>query len=396
MEQVPVQKKLVAIYFMIVSLDSISFCLIAPILAHLLVQNSVFFAAFSSEIWRYGVYGLLIALFPLAYMLGSSFLGKLSDNLGRNRVLTVCLFLMLFAFIAYATAFHVQSLTLFMAGRIMAGLAAASQSVAQAAMTDCYEIDKKSYAISLIAVAMTIGLVFGPLVASLWNNVNNRLVFGIAIVLTAVNILLLLYYGQKNNPIHKDSQLPITEKPLLKDTQLIQLLGVFLLFELGWSMYYQALPLMLSAHWNLDSHKVGLIYAFVGASLALFLLGGPRLGLKFMALPSLIFTGFLIGIGALVSALSSVCLLYFILATVPTTLAVALIYPGLITEISNRAAQRQGFVLGITGALLALAFACTGFFSSLLLYVRYYLPTLVALACWIMAGLWYLWVIGKT
>src|SRR5437762_13998536 len=111
MEQVPLKNnKALYTYFLIIVLDSISFGLVGPILAPLLTHSN-FFPSHIGLI-NFSLYGIVISLFPLAFMLSSPILGLLSDHFGRRRILLICLLLALVAFTFYILAFIRQNIFL--------------------------------------------------------------------------------------------------------------------------------------------------------------------------------------------------------------------------------------------------------------------------------------------
>jgi len=67
-------------------------------------------------------------------------------------------------------------------------------------------------------------------------------------------------------------------------------------------------------------------------------------------------------------------------------LSVALIYPSFIANISDALPrEQQGFILGLTDAALALAFALSGFLAGTLSYFSIHLPIWVCLVSMILS-----------
>lgn len=388
MKQVPASgNKAVFVYFLVISLDSISFCLIAPILAPLLAHSSVFFPAHHSVFLDYSLYGLLISFFPLAYMIGAPILGILSDRFGRKRVLLCSLILTLIAFVSYVVAFAWKSIEILIFARLLAGLSASSQGVAQAAVIDFAKNNEKPRVISTIAIGMTMGLVIGPLFASFWISTATWIPFAIVILFGIFSIFLLIIFINNDSLFSTQSIKKSSFRHFLKKPQIRQLFILFVLFEFGWSLYYQTLPLWLSLHWHLKNPQLGFINSYVGTLLALSLFLGTRLGLRFTTLPSLIELGFSFGACTLVLITTKISLLSFLLLVFPIVLAVALIYPALISQLSELcSADQQGLLMGMSDAFMALTFTITGTLSSLLSYFNSTLPFLLAAICWVTAG----------
>lgn len=376
-------KKTVAIYFLIIALDSISFGLIAPIIAPLLTQARAFFAPFPSSVLAYIFYGLLLSSFHLAFMFGAPLFGTLSDLFGRKKILLCCLFLTLIAFVMYILSFAANNFSLLVLARILSGLSAGSQCIAQAAIISYSVQNKKPSIISFIAIGMTLGLIVGPLLASLWSYTTTWVPFGIVMLLTTFNIfILILFLEEKNNLLDKKTK-SINIKYLFKIPFIFHLLGTFFLFELGWSLYYQATPLWISLQWNIKNPQLGLIHSYIGIALTISLFFMARIGLKLTALTQLISGGFLLGIIALLFIFIQPRFFIFLLTTLPIVVTIALVYPGLVVHISEIFTnEQQGLIMGITNALLALAFSITGILSSALIYWNPSSPFLVAAIFW--------------
>lgn len=374
------------VYFSIVALDSVSFCLIAPILAPLLAKHSLFFSQATNANYRYGI---LIALFPLAYMLTSPILGYLSDRFGRKPLLLSCMLCMLAAFICYIVAFQQINLMWLMAGRVLAGVAAGSQILAQAAMVDVSAATHKARAIGWIAVAMTLGLVLGPLVAGLWTASANSYIFIAVIGFTLINIILLSA-SRVDIATLPQPQVTSSTKPPLAIRRVVTLLAIFLLFELGWSLYYQALPVMLSFQWHYDNTAIGWVCAYVGAALSIALWYASRVGLHYLKARSLMQLAWFIGIGAFVlNACAPGSIWVWLLAALPIVLAVALLYPLLIVALSDTAPAHQGLMIGLSGTVLAAAFTITGFAAVELATIHSTVVFVAAALCWSLGWLWY-------
>ncbi len=376
------------VYFTIVALDSISYGLIAPILAPLLTSHHSFFFSSHSSLYQYSLYGIFIGIFPFTYMISAPILGLLSDRFGRKKVLLACLSITITTFMCYTVAFFYKLISVLIIARILAGLSAGSQGVAQAAVADFADQKNKPHMISIIAVGMTLGLIIGPLVACLWSNNFSWLPFIMVILFCLFCMLLLWRLPEINrNNISHFSLAAI--KQLINIPSVFKLLMVFLLFEIGWSLYLQSLPLFLNLSFHLQTREIGLVNAFIGTVLAICLLIGTRSSFKFTRF-TLIGTsqlGITLGLMTLFIEIVKIPLWLFLISALPMMLGVALIYPCIISQLSILVAnEKQGLLMGITDGLIALAFTLTGFLSSLLIYININSVFWVAAFCWIIAG----------
>lgn len=103
--------------------------------------------------------GLLMATYSLMQFLFAPFWGRLSDRLGRRRVLLTCLGLEIFT---YAAFFWVRDLASLFVLRALTGFFGASLSTANAAMADATDSQNRSKGMALIGAAFGLGFVIGP------------------------------------------------------------------------------------------------------------------------------------------------------------------------------------------------------------------------------------------
>jgi len=264
----------------------------------------------------------------------------------------------------------------------------ASQGVAQAGMVDISEGKQKAVNIALIAVALTIGLVLGPLLGGVLSDAKLVAWFTLAtpfyfiIIISVVNLILLQYKiydqpGQKAALSFKQQRQMFVSLFSVRATALV--LFVFFLFELSWSLYYQSLALLLVHRFHYHAASIGLFSSYVGLSLSFGLLVLVRVLVKFYSLNTLIKFNLVLGaVSMLILYFSRSMLAQYILA-IPMTFAVALVYSCIIAKASDLVdRQHQGLLMGVTDALLALAFAITGFLSGWLAYYSVRLPELLA------------------
>lgn len=103
--------------------------------------------------------GLLAASFSLAQFLFAPLWGRLSDRVGRRPVLLGSLLVTGVSYLLFAAA---ASLPMLFASRILAGIAGAAISTAQAYVADTTTPAERTKGMGLIGAAFGMGFIFGP------------------------------------------------------------------------------------------------------------------------------------------------------------------------------------------------------------------------------------------
>jgi len=167
--------------FLTVLLDAIGIGLIFPVMPDLMIEvtgSSLAEAAF----WG----GAMITSFAVMQFLCGPIVGNLSDRFGRRPVLLVSLAVMALDYVVMALA---QTVWLLLIGRIVAGIAAATHSTANAYMADITPPDQRARRFGLIGAAFGVGFVAGPILGGVLAGVDSRAPFWAAAVLASANFV---------------------------------------------------------------------------------------------------------------------------------------------------------------------------------------------------------------
>lgn len=122
---------------LLIFIDSMGLGLVFPITNTLIMDpHSHFLAANVSLHTRSMLFGTIIGIFMLCWFFGASFLGDLSDNIGRKKSLMICLIGATLGYALSGIGVAVDSVALLLIGRIVAGFTSGSQAIAQAAVID--------------------------------------------------------------------------------------------------------------------------------------------------------------------------------------------------------------------------------------------------------------------
>ena len=175
------QNRLPVIFILItVMIDSMGIGLMMPVMPDL-IQEIQGADLGHAAIWG----GILATSYAVMQFLFGPTLGNLSDRYGRRPVLLVALFVMTLDYLVMAVA---GSIWLLLAGRLIGGITAATQSTAGAYMADISSPDEKAANFGLIGAAFGVGFVLGPLIGGLLAEFGTRAPFFAAAALAAANM----------------------------------------------------------------------------------------------------------------------------------------------------------------------------------------------------------------
>lgn len=231
--------------------------------------------------------GIMATSFAVMQFLFGPTVGNLSDRFGRRPVLLVSLFVMMLDYLVMAVA---GSIWLLLAGRVVGGITAATQSTATAFIADISSPEDKAKNFGLVGAAFGAGFVLGPLIGGLLGELGPRAPFYVAAALAFINMMLGYFVlpetvtdeirrpflWRRANPFGALAQL--THLPGLG-----RLLTIFFLYSVAFTVYPSIWAYFTRAKFEWEAGMVGLSLASFGISMALVqgvLIRGilPRLG----------------------------------------------------------------------------------------------------------------------
>jgi DHA1 family tetracycline resistance protein-like MFS transporter len=249
--------------FITVLLDMLALGIVVPVLPKLVVDFLAGDTARAAEI--YGVFGTAWALMQF---LVSPLHGALSDRFGRRPLILISNFGLGLDYILMALA---PDLWWLFAGRVISGISAASIATSYAYVADVTPPQLRSARFGLLGVAFGAGFVLGPALGGLAGNLDPRLPFWIAAVLSLVNALYGFLVLPESLPKERRAGFawrranPLGALVLLRSQP--QLLGLASVNFLG-NLAHASLPnigvLYMMYRYGFDERAVGFTMAAVG------------------------------------------------------------------------------------------------------------------------------------
>jgi MFS family permease len=375
---------------LVIIIDTMGIGLFFPVLSPLFMSANGILPIDASLGLRDFLYALVFGLFCLCMFFSAPIIGDLSDQWGRKRILLICLFGTVLSALLCAFAIEIKNIPLLIIGRLLAGVVAGCQPIAQAAIIDISDEKSKTKNLGLIGMASCIGFVIGPVVggylsdSSLMPWFNYSTPFLADALLAVINFFMLIF-------IFKDNYIASTKKSFdikrqlriftdaFRHREVRNLSLVFLLYETSWALYFQFMSVYLIQVHSYSSRQIGLFMSFVGLILGITFLIIVRIALRFFRERKIVFYSLLL------SGISLFLPLFFTsekgqwLSVIPITIGVGLAWNTVLTLFSNAVTEeQQGWVMGISSSVASMAWVPGVLLTAGLDYLDFKLPFVVA------------------
>lgn len=360
---------------LVLFIDGMGLGLVFPILNGLIFDPASHFLppSIQTPLLHNLIYGGIVGIFMLCWFFGAAILGDLSDKIGRKKSLIICLVGAFLSYLFSALAVVVHSIFLLIVGRVISGLTSGSQPIAQAAIIDISTEEHKSRNIGYILLSLSLGFVFGPLLGGILS--DNKIVswftfatpFYFASCISFINIIMLLVLF-KETFVSKSTTFKINPYQAIdifisafKNESVRTLSIVFFIYIFGWSSFYSFIALYLLQIYGFSPTEVSVFMAVMGVGFGI----GTGYLVNFFAKRFSLRDTFIYGaVLAAVLALTIVIvrnatLEWFLIS--PLAVGIAVSYSSILTIFSNQVDEKsQGWVMGITGSIMAFVFGLTG------------------------------------
>jgi DHA1 family tetracycline resistance protein-like MFS transporter len=348
-------------------IDSMGIGIIIPVAPQLVMQLSGASLADAAPIA-----GWLTLAYASMQFIFSPILGNLSDRYGRKPILLASLAALSVDYVLMGLA---PSLAWLFVGRIIAGIAGATFSTANAVVADIIPPDQRAKYFGLNGAAWGMGFIVGPVVGGLLGGFGPRVPFFAAAVFTAINFLIAIVVLKETLPESQRRAFSARRANVLgaiKSMRAIPgaalLLFVLFMYQIGHDTLPSTWTWMTMAKFGWGEREMGISLAVLGLGTAV--VQGGLVGIFTRKLGE--FRSALIGlsagsIGFMGYALSTEPWMLF--ASVPVACLIGLTMPSIRAMLSrqvpaNAQGELQGAIAGIVSfTALVTPFTMTHLFS---------------------------------
>lgn len=376
--------------FFVIMLDTMGIGLIIP------VAGPLFMAQSGGVLWpdaslatRNILYGVALGIFSLTMLIGAPLLGDLSDILGRKKVLIIGLLVSCVAYFIGAIGINFHMVSILILSRFISGFSAGSQPIAQAAIADVSNPNKKAVNMALMTFMACLGFIAGPIIGGYFANSHIlpwftfATPFYVATILAFVNaVAVILFFKETYVPQRKnafDYRKGLLKLVLaFKDTRVKKLLQVLLLLQTGFAIFFMYISLYLTRLFHFSTTAIGHYLAYVGIIWAITFIFIMRLADKYLSLDKIMLFSLMIGSAALLGVIFS-NQVFIWLIVIPLAISNGLTYTSMLALLSNAVdKESQGWVMGVASAVVAAAWGVGSLTAGVVGAVHIHLPFIIA------------------
>ncbi len=385
--------------FLVLFIDSMGLGLVFPILNALVIDpHSHFISSNLNASTRNLLFGFTISIYMFCWFFGAAFLGDLSDQIGRKKSLMICLLGACGGYLASALAVVMNSYLLLLIGRIIAGFTAGSQSIAQAAIVDISEPEHKARNLGTILFFCSLGFIAGPIIGGIlststllhWFNYSVPFYFAALISLLNAALLSLMFRETflRTKKLHLKFHYAVNIFiDAFKHEKIRELAFILLVLIFGWSGIYSFISTYLLNIYHFDSLQTGFYMGLMGVGFGIGtgLLVDP-LTKRFSLKQCTIANSLLAALGTTLTIIAP-SVMYVWIYDAFIGMAMAIAYSTILTLFSNQVdARSQGWIMGITGAVMAFAFGLNGLLVGILANFSPATPLIVAIVSLVLSA----------
>jgi len=307
--------------------------------------------------------GILVGSYAAMQFIFAPILGRLSDKIGRKKVIIISVFISIVSFILFSLADLFNSFLILLFSRLLGG-AATEIGIAQAYIADITDIENRTKGISRLSATIGAGIIIGPAIGGFLGSISYWVAGTAATILTFINLLLIIFLLPETLDKGK-IELNITAsketlfdkfKKAVKDPLISSALGISFAISFGFSAILVVLPLVGDVFFGFGPFEIGIImmyWAGIGVLTQLFLV--VRLEKRFRDELLMAFSIITFIIGLIIIPLVPNLLVFLIVAAV-ASISIEILDTILSSFVSKRSgSDEQGTMLSIVNSMGSLA-----------------------------------------
>lgn len=408
-------------------IDAIGVGLIFPILPTLFMDNKFGLILEDTYFRRETLYSICLAIYPLASMLGMPILGGMSDKRGRGNVILLGLGMLSINYLFGGLSIVIKNVELLICSRLLSGFFSGTYSVGNALISDVSEGENERISnFKLPVISTMLGFILGPSLSILIGNLGGTnalpLPFYVAFVISGINFLLFAYifklsgekgHSQQGLQVDEHRSKSFTDK-LLKMYSLV-IISIFrsqkyiftdkntkllacshLLYQFGFGLFIQSLPLYLTSKYNYTASYIGGFYVcmaiilllstyFFQAKISRYINYVAQIELALISMSLLLISDFFVG-KIFSSLLEGYFIYIFYFVTILFYFSIPYVTLGFTNLFSSSVSKSdQGKALGGYGQITAIGLFISGLLIGQVFLIDYNLILLVSGIFWLLS-----------
>lgn len=268
-------KKTLTLLFFTVLINMVGLGIVIPFVPIIFKLRHFFPEGYSVENINI-ILGFLLAAYPLAQFFGAPLLGRISDNVGRKKILSLSLFGSVIGYLIFAWGIYESSILLLFISRIIDGFTGGNISVAMASIADISTDEKaKVRNFGMIGAAFGLGFIIGPAIGGILSDTTispyftTVTPFVAAAVVSLINFTMVVFMLPEThiNRVKRKITIKYTFTNIKTAFTFKQLRTVFIalfLVNLGWVLFEYFFQVFLFGKFHLLSSHIAYLFVYLG------------------------------------------------------------------------------------------------------------------------------------
>ena len=319
--------------------------------------------------------------------------GTLSDQKGRKPLLINTLLIVILGYLLCAAGVWAESLLLLLFGRTIVGIGTGNVAVVYAAIADISKPEEKAKHFGLSSMSSGIGFTIGPFLGGTLSAWGFATPFLCAMAFSLINLGMVVFWLGETHHVRRKVEISLTLalshlKKAFKVPTLRALFLCFFFFCVGWSFYWEFIPVTWIQEYHLTTSQVGNFFAYGAAFYALSsgLLIRPTVS-RFQPLPVLFVSLALLTVFIIPLLFHTNIGVFWIYIPIQQFL-IAHVFPTTSTIVSNSVKEdMQGEIMGILQSVDSFAFAISPLIAGAFVGLSAKTPLIVSGGCMFLASL---------